>query len=82
MKGYLLMVKILLFLFELGVGCGVLIFAYSQLIRPLFRGTSVFPMFRGRPSVERDIERVNGELEDKDLVRQLAEKQRQLGEKK
>ena len=73
------MLKILQLLFEFALGGAVLVFAYWQMIRPLFRGTSMFPMFRRRPRVERELEAVNEQLEDADLQRQLEARRRQIG---
>lgn len=74
------MLKILQLLFEFALGGAVLVFVYWQMIRPLFRGTPIFPMFRRRPRVERELEVVNEQMEDADLRRQLEARQRQLGE--
>ncbi|MBP9698279.1 MAG: hypothetical protein KBD65_03760 [Candidatus Moranbacteria bacterium] len=76
------MIKLLQWGIEGVVALAILIFVYSQVLRPLFRGTPAFPMFRRRPNTERQIEEVNEQLEDKQLQRELADRQRQLGKKK
>ncbi len=73
------MVKILLVVFELiAIGVGF-IFAYSQVILPIVRKMPLFPMFRRRPAIERELDAVNEQLEDKALQRELETKRRRLG---
>jgi hypothetical protein len=67
--------------FEVFLGLGLLVLVYSQLILPMFRSTPVFPMFRARPKIMKQIEEVNEQLDDKELARQLKERERQLGKK-
>lgn len=56
----------------------VLIFAYTQLVRPLMRKTPVFPMFRRRQNLERAIEDVNADLEEKGQQNELENRKRKL----
>lgn len=75
----LIMIKILSVLIELILGGVIIVGCYSQLVRPMFRRTPVFPFFRKRPNLEGEIEKVDESLEDKELRKQLARKQKQLG---
>ena len=75
------MIKLLQLLLEIGVGLLVVLMVYSQLLRPLVRKTPVFPLFRRRPSLERDIEDVNEALEEKGLEGELKRKKEELGSK-
>lgn len=72
------MVKITIFfgVFVL-VGLGI-IFVYSQIIRPITKGTPAFPLFRRRPNIESKIEDVNEKMEDQKLQRELEKKQKQV----
>lgn len=72
------MIKILQVVFELVLGGVIILACYSQLIRPMFRRTPAFPFFRRRPNIEGEIEKVDESLEDKELRKQLAKKQKQL----
>ncbi len=73
------MIKLLQILFELSLAGVGLIFVYSQVLRPAFRGTPVFPMFRKRPQTEREIERVNETIEEKEQERYLKQRRRKAG---
>lgn len=57
----------------------ILIFAYTQLVRPLMKKTPVFPMFRKRPNLERETESINEALADKAQQRDLERKKKKLG---
>lgn len=75
------MIKLLQWGLEAGLALAILAFAYAQILRPLIRGTPVFPIFRKRRQIERELEVVNESLEDKRLEEELAARQRELGEK-
>ncbi len=77
-KGGRSVIKLLQILLEVGVGLLVIVMVYSQLLRPMVKKTPVFPMFRRRPDVEREIESVNEDLEDKELNQDLAQKKAEL----
>ena len=74
------MIKLLQLSLEVLLGVLVLVFAYSQVVRPLVKKTPVFPMFRRRRNLEREIEVVEEGLEDKGLEGTLNQKKKQLGE--
>lgn len=57
---------------------GIIIICYSQIIRPLLKGTPAFPFCRSRPNIEGEIEKIDESLEDKELRKQLEKKQKQL----
>ena len=76
------MIKLLMFGLEVLLALGVFAFAYSQLLLPLIWKTPFFPMFRPRPKTEQEIEAVNEQLADRQLERDLASRQRELGKKK
>ena len=73
------MIKLLQIFLEVLLGGFIIIGAYSQLLRPLVKGTQMFPMFRHRSNLERDIEGVNESLDEKDQRRILDRKKRELG---
>ena len=75
------MIKLLQLVFEIGAGGFIIIGVYSQMIRPLFKKTPVFPFFRKRPNFEGKIKAANESLEEQDLKRQLAVKQREIAKK-
>ena len=72
------MIKVLQWGFEGLLALAILVVAYSQILLPLFRGTPMFPFFRRRPKLERELERVTEEIEDRDLAARLAERRREL----
>ena len=66
------MIKLLQFGFEWLLMLVILVFVYAQVIRPLVVGTPVFPMFRKRPNLEREMEEVTEELRDQEQAQNLA----------
>ena len=72
------MINVLGWGFEILLALGVLAIVYSQILRPLFRGTPLFPFFRERPKLERELEQVTEQIEDKDLAARLAARRREL----
>ncbi|OGZ15071.1 MAG: hypothetical protein A3H76_06620 [Candidatus Lloydbacteria bacterium RIFCSPLOWO2_02_FULL_54_12] len=77
-KGGRSVIKLLQLILEIGAGLLVIVMVYSQLLRPMVKKTPVFPMFRRRPALEREIESVNEDLEDKELKQDLAQKKVEL----
>lgn len=73
------MIKLVQFSFEGLLILGLFLFMYVQLLRPLMRRTPVFPMFRKRPNLEREMEEVTEAAEDNAQQKALDRKKRKLG---
>ncbi len=73
------MIKLLQFGVEGLLAMTILIFAYVQLVRPLMRRTPVFPMFRKRPNLEREMEEITETTEDLAQQRALDRRKKKLG---
>ncbi len=71
---------ILVYLFEfLVVGLGI-IFAATQIVIPLWRGTPIFPIFRKERKLVKELSEAKGEVREAELVKNIHEERKQAEE--